>query len=156
MHDATEFDRRIAVLDCSLLDLVESQSTEKDRRSWLALQRAVRDAKAVYVYLEIGSYLGGSLQQYLQDPKCRRVYSIDKRATDAKHRDNSAQTMLDNLVPVAGFEMQKLVCFSVDAREVPSASITESPDICFIDGDHEMRRCAAISPSVCASALRMR
>ena len=136
MQDSDEFADRIAVLDCSLFDLVETQSTEKDRRSWLALQRAVRDAKAAFVYLEIGSYLGGSLQQYLRDPKCSRVYSIDNRTRDERHEGNCEEAMLANLRAVAPDELHKLRCFDADARDLPAGSIGEAPDVCFIDGEH--------------------
>lgn len=133
------FAERIAALDTSLFDLVVTQSNAKDRRSWLAVQRAVREAKGSFVYLEIGSYLGGSLQQYLQDPECRRIYSVDIRTRDARHAENSEQAMLDNLRRATPGEMDKLVCFAGDARDVPSRAIDEAPDICFIDGEHTDR-----------------
>lgn len=133
---ADEFDARIAALDLSLFDAIKTQSTAKDRRSWLALQRAVREAKASFVYLEIGSYLGGSLQQYLPDPKCRRIYSIDNRTRDARHEDNSAQAMVENLRAVAPEELSKLVCFEGDARDLSAGAVEEAADICFIDGEH--------------------
>ncbi len=130
------FEGRIATLDCDLFQPVATQSTQKDRRSWLAVQRAVRGARSSFVYLEIGSYLGGSLQQYLQDPKCRRIYSIDNRTRDDRHGGNSEQAMLENLRCVAPGEMHKLVCFGTDAASVPDGDIAEPPDICFIDGRH--------------------
>ncbi len=101
MKDSRELEDRIATLDRGLFDLVETQSTEKDRTSWLALQLTVRDSKAPFVYLEMGSYLGGSLQQYLADPRCSRIYSIDNRTVDARHADACTEAMLANLRPVA-------------------------------------------------------
>ena len=47
MQSMDEFDGRIAELDCGLFGLVETQSTAKDRRSWLAIQRAVRGEKGL-------------------------------------------------------------------------------------------------------------
>ena len=135
-HGHHDFEARVASLDVGLFDLVETQSNAKDRRSWLAVQRAVREAGSSFVYLEIGSYLGGSLQQYLQDQKCRRIYSIDNRTRDNRHRGNSEQVMLDNLRTVAPEEMHKLVCFGTDARCVPDSGIEDAADICFIDGRH--------------------
>jgi hypothetical protein len=131
-----EFEDRIAALDTGLFDLVRTQSTAKDRRSWLAVQRAVRSAGESFVYLEIGSYLGGSLQQYVQDPKCRRIYSIDNRTRDGRHAENSEDLMLRNLEAVAPAGVDKLVCFSVAACRVAADAIDEAPDICFIDGQH--------------------
>ena len=133
-----EFDESVAALDTTLFDLVETQSDAKDLRSWLAVQRAVRQAKDSFVYLEIGSYLGGSLQ-YLQDPRCRRIYSIDNRTRDERHAENSEQAMLDNLRRAAPGGTDKLVCFASDARDVHPRAIDEAPDICFIDGEHTDR-----------------
>ena len=148
-----EFEERIAALDTELFDLVETQSNAKDRRSGLAIQRAVRSEKGSFVYLEIGSYLGGSLQQYLQDPKCRRIYSIDNRTRDERHAGNSELVMLDNLRRVAPEDMDKLACFATDALRIPAGDIDEAPDICFIDGEHTNRAVLsdfAFCLSVCA------
>ena len=43
----------------SLFDAIRSQTTAKDRKSLLALQRFVRLGPKKYSYLEIGSHLGG-------------------------------------------------------------------------------------------------
>ena len=72
-------EERIEWLDTSLFHGIPTISSEGDRLSWLTIQRAVRRVKAEYAYLEIGSFVGGSLQQYYLDPKCRVIYSIDKR-----------------------------------------------------------------------------
>ncbi len=69
---------RIESLDVSLFDAVPSQSTIGDRQAWLAVQRSLRQ-QSEYVYLEIGSHLGGSIQQHLVDPRCRKIVSIDRR-----------------------------------------------------------------------------
>jgi hypothetical protein len=154
MQGPDEFEGRVATLDPGLFDLVETQSNEKDRRSWLALQRAVREAKAPFVYLEIGSYMGGSLQQYLQDPKCSRIYSIDVRTRDQRHADNSEQAMLENLRALAPDQLPKLVCFDSDARDLRPGSIPDAPDLCFIDGEHTTEAVLsdfAFCLSVCAS-----
>ena len=132
MEAAEEFDGRIARLDCALLGRIESQSSEGDRRSWLSLQRATRDAKHSFVYLEIGSFLGGSIQQYIGDPKCTRIYSIDERPPGFP----AAREMLDALREVAPNDMHKLVCFERDARAVDRSLVVNAPDLCFIDGLH--------------------
>jgi hypothetical protein len=113
----------------------------------------VREARDSYAYLEIGSYLGGSLQQHLPDPRCRRIYSIDKRTRDARHAQNSERTMLDNLRTVAPEAIHKLTCFSMDTSAIPPGSIDDAPDICFIDGEHTARavlRDFAFCITVCA------
>ena len=129
MDGAEDFEHRISRLGCELFDGIDGISSNDDRKSWLALQRAVRDSKTQFVYLEVGSYLGGSIQQYLLDPKCSRIYSIDKRPTvtpDGKdetrsYADNSLVRTIENLRAVAPDELHKLVCFDTDARDVDPA-----------------------------------
>jgi hypothetical protein len=144
MDDAEDFERRIARLDCGLFDGIDGRSSNADRKSWLALQRAVRDSKTRFTYLEVGSYLGGSIQQYLLDPKCSKIFSIDKRPRASREgigetthsQENSRERMIENLRAVAPHELHKLVCFGTDARDVAPALIVEAPDLCFIDGEH--------------------
>ena len=73
------FEDRLAGLDISLFSQIPSQTTDADKRSLLAAQVTTRDSPDGYVYLEIGSHLGGSIQPHLLDPKCNKIYSIDKR-----------------------------------------------------------------------------
>jgi Methyltransferase domain len=144
VDDTEDFERRIARLDTTLFAGVDGRSSEDDRTSWLALQRAVREAEPRFAYLEVGSYLGGSIQQYLLDPKCSRIYSIDKRPATVpgardkagRRKENSTENMVENLRAVAPGELHKLVCFDTDARHVDPALIVEAPDLCFIDGEH--------------------
>ena len=55
----------IDALDLRVFDRVPSQTTADDRRSLLAVQRAVARHFGEYCYLEIGSHLGGSIQTHL-------------------------------------------------------------------------------------------
>ena len=135
---------RIASLDLSLFDAVPSQTTMADRRSLLCLQRAIREAHGEYVYLEIGSHLGGTIQQHLHDTSCRRVYSIDKRPAyqnDARggthpYPDNSTERMLACLRQIASADLSKLVCIESEVRAIEPECISEAPHYCFIDGEH--------------------
>jgi hypothetical protein len=137
-------DERIAALDVTLFDRIKSQSSQGDKRSWLAMQSAVRDAKHTYAYLEIGSYLGGSLQPYVLDPRCRVIYSIDKRPEEQpddrgqifSYRDSSTRRMLTNLEAIDSLQMRKVICFDSDAAGVDPQAIADPPDVCLIDGEH--------------------
>lgn len=138
------FDARIDALDVSVFDAIPSQSTVGDKRSWLALQAATRAVKKRYVYLEIGSYLGGSIQPHLLDPACRLVYSIDQRPEEQpddrgqtySYRDSSAERMLENLRALDPGQASKIVTFDADAAQVDSRLIAVPPDLCLIDGEH--------------------
>jgi hypothetical protein len=138
------FEERIARLDTSLFDAIRSQSSVGDKRSWLALQAATRSAKGSYTYLEIGSYLGGSIQPHLLDPRCRRIFSIDKRPLEQPddrgrvfgYRDSSTARMLNNLRQLAPDQVQKVICFDSDAKNVVLRNPAELPALCLIDGEH--------------------
>jgi hypothetical protein len=139
MNGSADVGARIEALDLELFSAIKTQSSAADRRSWLAIQRAVR--RSGYVYLEIGSYLGGSLQQHLVDPRCEQLYSIDDRplySPDArgqaiKYRV-ATEDMLRNLRPLGALD--RVVTFERDARDVDRALIAKAPTFCFIDGQH--------------------
>ena len=75
------FESQLASLDIALFSRIDAQLTDDDKRSLLAVHHALREQIPGYVYLEIGSHLGGSIQPHLQDARCTRIISIDKRPT---------------------------------------------------------------------------
>src|SRR5215207_9651998 len=99
-----DFESAIKDLDLKLFSRIPSQSSDSDKRSLLAIQAAVRELRETYVYLEIGSYLGGRIQPYLPDDRCSKIYSIDKRPSvqeDARglsfyYANNSTERMMAN------------------------------------------------------------
>ena len=138
------FEHRITSLDISLFDHVYSQLFLDDKRTLLAIQKTVRSKQPRYSYLEIGSYMGGSIQPYLLDDRCCRIYSIDARPTippDARgnlqmYPENSTANMLNRLREVSHEGVSKITCFDADASTIDPKSIAERPTICFIDGEH--------------------
>ena len=124
-------------LDISLFDAIPSQTTIDDRRSLLLLQSCVRNYND-YVYLEIGSHLGGTIQPYYVDLRCRLIYSIDKRpllqpderGQIFEYPANSTARMLENLrntFPHANHN--KMITFDCDASEINTNIIAEKPHI---------------------------
>ncbi|HYL46966.1 MAG TPA: class I SAM-dependent methyltransferase [Candidatus Limnocylindrales bacterium] len=138
------FEQRIENLDISLFAKIPSQTTDPDRSSLLAVQRCVRESMDGYIYLEIGSHLGGSIQPHLLDPKCRKIFSIDKRpVSQADERggtcdypDNSTERMLALLGGVGGDQVKKIHCIDGDTKTISPSEITEAPNLCFVDGEH--------------------
>lgn len=106
-----------------------------DKRSLLACQLATRELRPAYNYLEIGSFLGGSLQTHLIDPRCARIVSVDNRAPDSHLEENTTEAMLENLGRVDG-GLAKVECIEADASELDTGAISVSPDLCYIDGLH--------------------
>lgn len=140
----TAFDESLKALDLRLFEKIFSQSNDNDKRSLLAAQAAVREIAGDYVYLEIGSYLGGSIQPHLLDPRCRRIFSIDKRpavqpderGVDYEYLNNSTARMLENLKGVDAARIDVVTAIDGDSREIDVAKIDEKVTLCYIDGEH--------------------
>jgi hypothetical protein len=153
---------KIDTLDLSVFEAIPSQTSPGDRRSLLAVQRAVARKHKEYVYLEIGSHLGGSLQPHLGDNRCKRIYSIDPRPSQqpddrspghvAFYENNSTKRMLEMLDSLGCGDVSKIECFDLDAPRVDPKRIISSPQLAFIDGEHT--KAAAISDfKFCAKVI---
>jgi len=146
MRTASE---RIEDLDVGLFDAIPSQTSRETRRSLLAVHRATARRHRELAYLEIGSHLGGSLQPYLLDPRCRAIYSIDPRPPAqrddrapgfvASYEGNSTARMLALLGELAPGEVGKVRCFESEAAQVDPALVLPRPHVVFIDGEHTRR-----------------
>ena len=58
---------------------INSQTSPTDKLSLLQIRDIFKKTLPTYSYLEIGSYLGGSLTPFLKDPQCSHILSIDER-----------------------------------------------------------------------------
>jgi hypothetical protein len=141
------FGDQIASLDVRLFGAVPTATSIEDQRSLLRLQRYVRNFGS-YVYLEIGSHLGGTIQQHVADSRCRLIYSIDKRPLvlpDAMrgsdhYPGNSTERMLAGLrEALPRSNMGNIKTFDCDASEIDESRLPEKADFCFIDGEHTNR-----------------
>lgn len=138
------FEELISNLDLKLFEKITSQSTEHDKQSFLACQLATRKLYPNYNYLEIGSYLGGSIQPHLLDDKCARIYSIDKRplsqpderGIDYTYQNNSTARMIEKLKTVAPEKIDKITTIDGDTREISPEQVKDKIQFCFIDGEH--------------------
>jgi len=139
----SNFEQLINNLDLKIFEKIKTQLTDNDKQTLLGCQFAVRNLLPKYNYLEIGSYLGGSIQPHLLDEKCARVYSIDKRplrqpderGVDYIYLNNSTARMLELLCEIAPTD--KITTIDGDTRrEVKPSQIEEKIQMCFIDGEH--------------------
>lgn len=139
----TDFETAIKELDLRLFEKISSQSTNEDKQSLLACQLAARELAGEYNYLEIGSYIGGSIQPHLLDSKCRRICSIDKRPhsqPDARgfdfiYQNNSTERMMEMLATVSE-DRDKIITIDGDSKTIDPAQIGDKIQLCFIDGEH--------------------
>ena len=58
---------------------IHSQTSKEDKIFLLNTIKLLNLNLSTYNYLEIGSYLGGSLTPFIMDKKCKKILSIDKR-----------------------------------------------------------------------------
>ena len=141
--NVTSVEERISNCDITLFDHIESQTTAVDRESLLAIQAACRETSA-YVYLEVGSHLGGSLQPHVVDPRCRQIISIDprpevapdERGIQSRYGGNSTERMMRNLAAIPDADLQKVHNIDASTSELSAADLPARPDLCFIDGEH--------------------
>ncbi len=137
------FDSQIGRLDVGLFHWILSQSTENDRRALLAIQLALRERLPSYAYLEIGSYKGGSLQPFLLDPRCAQIHSIDLRPREARdvrggqnYSENTTACMLRLLASIPGAQLHKVKTYEAATGDIPIATVSPKPNLCFVDGEH--------------------
>jgi len=118
---------------------VPSQLGKKDVETLISIMEFM-SSRGSYAYLEIGSYLGASLQWHLSNPLCKCVVSIDKRSTDKildERQINYAYSVstedMINTLKSNGLPVDKLVTIDgtvddiVDHRDF---------DLAFIDAEH--------------------
>jgi hypothetical protein len=134
---------RVGDMDTSLFRPIESQTTEPDRRSLLALHAAIAE-RGPFDYLEIGSHLGGSLQAMVADPRCRSIVSIDTRPLSqpddrgeaALYPENSTERMLELLAAIPDADLAKLESFEHGTDQLSAADLPSRPAFCFVDAEH--------------------
>jgi hypothetical protein len=120
---------------------IESQTSPTDKLALLQVRNILKKNVASYTYLEIGSFMGGSLSPFLKDPQCREILSVDERNRQQPDErgmkfDYSGitnQTMIDNLKK-HGFDVRKLKTFDGSISDYHKAE--DKFDLVFIDGEH--------------------
>jgi Methyltransferase domain len=151
---------RVRDLDTRLFKPILAQTAPSDRRALLALHEATARRYGPFVYLEIGSYLGGSLQALVRDPRCARIISIDprpdappdKRTGTWPYADNTTAHMLELLGGLPGADLSKLVTLEVGTDALTPDALPARPHYCFVDGEHT-DEAALRDARFCADAL---
>lgn len=120
---------------------IESQTSSNDKVFLLNAIKLANKRDNDYSYVEIGSFLGGSLSPFLMDTRCKLVLSIDDRERQQEDERGKKfdyagvthQTMIDNL-KARGISTEKLKTFD---GSIDTISLVYKPfDLAFIDGEH--------------------
>ncbi len=136
-----EAERMIEALDTDVFNAIQSQTSKNDRTSLLSIQKVLRQ-KGSYVYLEIGSFRGGTLQPHVVDRRCNKIFSVDlrpeatpdTRGNDYDYEGVTTADMLNSVRRIGGGEASKVICFDQRSGDVDKTKIHLRPDFCFIDG----------------------
>jgi Methyltransferase domain len=125
---------------------IASQTSDCDKLFLLAGIDFVRARLAHYRYIEIGSFLGGSLPPFLMDSACLSVLSVDERGRllsderGAKYDYSmiSQQHMVSNLSK-ANLDIRKLTMHDGPIDTFPRGG--GKFDLAFVDVEHTDRAC---------------
>ena len=143
---------------------IESQTSPADKSFILASIAFVSGISKTYSYVEIGSYMGGSLAPFLMDPLCRSILSIDERGRRQPDERGlkydytgiTNQTMIDNL-RAHGISTDKLRTYDGSVDDMPPPG--EQFDLAFIDGEHTDGACVRdflwLQPMMASNSLIM-
>lgn len=139
---------------------VSSQTSDSDKMTFLLLHSLVEQNLDAYRYVEVGSYLGGTLSPHLRSAKCSEILSIDIRIDsmwDERNRVISYEgvttaQMLEHLAQHHGdVELEKLITSDSDssiltptdqsrASELPhtpqNIDFQNRYQLALIDGEH--------------------
>ncbi len=130
-------------MDLSVFKL-KTQTTDGDRTSLLMLQDVIEKSIGDYTYLEIGSFLGGTLLPHLHSKHCTSIVSIDKRVNEQwderqasfSYENITTEEMLRGLSEhVSESDMPKLTTMD-GGSEVLEGKSTPKIDFSFIDAEH--------------------
>lgn len=124
---------------------IPSQTSINDKIFILKTINILNKKLNTYKYLEIGSYLGGSLTPFLLDENCKKIFSIDKREqciADARDElwnyKNITENDMLNTIKQLGLNYKKILCFNGDIKNFKSK---DKFDLIFIDGEHTNVKC---------------
>ncbi len=118
-----------------------SQTSEQDKLFLLKVIEFIKSLNQQFNYIEIGSFLGGSLCPFLKEEICNLIVSVDERGRQqpdergAKYdyEGFTEQTMIQNLI-LHGMNVSKLKTHNGSISTYPDDGVKF--DIGFIDGEH--------------------
>ena len=122
---------------------VHGQLGSRAIRVLIRVQEIV-SARGPYDYVEVGSFMGRSLQPHIQDADCRRAVSIDlrpdvtpdERGALDDYEGITAEGMIEGLAEYCSHEELAKLETITDTSDALRAFEPEQFDLAFIDGEH--------------------
>ena len=117
-----------------------SQTTDEDKIVLLKLKNLMQKLNS-YSYLEIGTYLGGSLTPFVKDSNCKYILSVDDRERATPDERGNKINYL-NIKEEKTIENLKKYNLDISKIDFFNGSINEYKktkhrfDLCFIDAEH--------------------
>jgi len=120
---------------------ITSQTSTNDKLFLLQTMNLIKSKVGRFSYLEIGSFLGGSLTPFLLEPLCEDVLSVDdrerqqpdERGIKYDYAGITHITMIQNLSK-HGVPIEKLTTHDGSIDTIPNK--LNKYDLIFIDGEH--------------------
>ena len=119
---------------------ISSQTSDTDKLILLKIIIFLKRIKKKFNYLEIGSFLGGSLTPFLMETSCKSIVSVDKRnqkQDDERNEEWSYKNIYEkdmiNGLKKHGLNTSKLKTFNGDIKNFKT---NKKFDLSFIDGIH--------------------
>ena len=120
---------------------ISSQTSVNDKKILLKIRNLIKKNESKkYCYLEIGSFLGGSLTPFLMDKKCQLVVSIDKRNQNLEDErsekwsyENFSERQMIKKLKDNNLNISKIKTFDGDIGDFKT---NKKFDLVFIDGIH--------------------
>ena len=125
---------------------IHSQTSREDKVFLINTIRLLNSNLNSYNYLEIGSYLGGSLTPFIIDKKCKKILSIDKR--NLKLSDERGENFDYKNIPEKkmflnikkyNLSTKKIKTFNGKIKDFKKKN--DKYDLVFIDGEHTDHNC---------------
>jgi hypothetical protein len=119
---------------------IEAALSSGDKLTILRTLSLVKQKEKQFSFLEIGSWLGGSLAPFARDQACTFIASVDERGRKQPDERGAkfdytgvtSAMMLDNLAG-HGLDTGKIAVFD---RSIESVTLDSKFDLAFIDGEH--------------------
>ena len=122
---------------------IESQTSNEDKLFILDIMQCLKVNSSSYNYIEVGSFMGGTLAPFLIENHCHAIFSVDdreraqpdERGVNYDYAGITSEKMINNLHHY-GLNTEKLILHDGSIETLQINSNENMFDLAFIDGEH--------------------